>query len=261
MNYYGIKYLKYLLFAGHRRGHGIHSPFVFDLVSRVFRNKIDPLVVFKIENIRKRCISGSRVIPVTDLGAGSVKMKSGLRKVSDIVRYSSVPEKYGILLYRLASEFGRPHIIELGTSAGISTMYLASANPETPVYTVEGSPETAGIAAGNFALAGITNIEVFTGSFDDKLPGLITRNGRPGLVFIDGNHRKEATVRYFNILADLSGRDLVIVIDDIHSGKEMEEAWSVIKGHDKVTLTIDLYRMGIVFFREGLRRSGCIIRY
>jgi predicted O-methyltransferase YrrM len=256
-----LKYLIYLLFSKHRRGHGIHSPFVFDLVSRVFRNKIDPHVVLLIENIRKKNISCTRTISVADLGAGSSKMKGNLRKVSDIVRYSAVPRKYGILLSRLAGEFGRPAIFELGTSAGISTMYLASACPDAMVYSIEGCQATAEIARENFTMAGLSNINLINGSFHDKMTELKNLQVRPGLVFIDGNHRKEPTVRYFSEVADLSGKNSVVVIDDIHLSKEMEEAWGEIKNHEKVTLTVDIFRMGLVFFREGVTRYNYIIRY
>lgn len=261
MNWHRIRYLKYLLTSGHGRGHGIHSPFVFDLVTKVFRNKIDPSVVLKIENIRKKNLSGSRIITVKDLGAGSAKMKNSSRKVSDIVRYSSVPRKYGILLYNMAGRFGKPEIIELGTSAGISTMYLAAACPGSLVYTVEGSPETAEAARENFAEAGAENIRLLTASFDDVLPELAGKGISPGLVFIDGNHRKEPTLRYFNMIAVMSGTETVVIIDDIHSGGGMEEAWSEIKDHERVSVTADIFRMGIVFFREGIGRGHYIIRY
>jgi len=261
MNFFRIKYLRYLLFSRHRKGHGIHSPFVFDLVSRVFRNKTDHNVVLMIENIRNKNISGGRIISVNDPGAGSSRMKGNLRKVSDIVRYSAVPEKYGILLWRMAKEFGRHCIVELGTSAGISTMYLASGSGNSTVYTIEGCPATAEIAEANFKMAGIKNIKLLTGSFDDKLPELVEKQIRPGLVFIDGNHRKEPAVRYFGQIADISDRETVIIIDDIHSSGEMEEAWSVIKNHEKVSLTVDIFRMGFVFFREGINRFNYVIRY
>lgn len=261
MIFFRIKYLRYFLFARHRRGHGIHSPFVFDLVSRVFRNKTDPDVVLIIENIRKKNISGNRIITVLDLGAGSSKMKSSLRKVSDIVKYSAIPEKYGILLSRLAKEFGKPCMVELGTSAGISTMYLAAACPDSIVYSIEGCPATAEIARENFSLTGYRNISLLLGSFDEKLPELIKGNVRPGLVFIDGNHRKEPAVRYFSQLAEISDDRTVIIIDDIHCSDEMEEAWSVIKNHDKVTLTVDISRMGFVFFRGGVNHYNYVVRY
>ena len=101
-----VKYLKYILLSHHRRGHGIHSPFVFDLVSRVFRNKIDPDIVFTVEQARKKLIADKRTILIKDLGSRSELLKTNLKKVSDIARRSPVPLKYGVLLSNLAAEFG-----------------------------------------------------------------------------------------------------------------------------------------------------------
>jgi predicted O-methyltransferase YrrM len=256
-----IKYLGYLMFSGHRKGHGIHSPFVFDLVSRVMRNKIDQDIVLKIENMRKKNISDDRIISVQDLGGGSSRMKSSLRRVSDIAAYSAVPRKYGRLLSNMASEFGKPDIIELGTSLGISTMYMATASPGSVVHTIEGCPSTAEIAKENFEYAGINNVHLINGSFDDIIPELRKKSVKPGLVFIDGNHRKEPTLKYFEEMADLSDKNNVIIIDDIHISKEMEEAWTLIKKHKKATLTVDIFRMGFVFFREGMNRYNYVIKY
>jgi len=249
------------MFSGHRKGHGIHSPFVFDLVSRVMRNKIDQDIVLKIENMRKKNISDDRIISVQDLGGGSSRMKSSLRRVSDIAAYSAVPRKYGRLLSNMASEFGKPDIIELGTSLGISTMYMATASPGSVVHTIEGCPSTAEIAKENFEYAGINNVHLINGSFDDIIPELRKKSVKPGLVFIDGNHRKEPTLKYFEEMADLSDKNNVIIIDDIHISEEMEEAWTLIKKHKKVTLTVDIFRMGFVFFREGMNCYNYVIKY
>lgn len=242
-------------------GHGIHSPFVFSLVSKIFRNKISSDVVCKIETIRKRLISDHRVIEVKDYGYGSVMRKRNLRRVSEIARYSSVPAKYGKLLAGLSSEFGRNSIVEFGTSFGISTMYMAASNPCSVVYSMEGSPAISEIAELNFRDAGLTNIKLFTGSFENVLPEIEAENICPGLVFIDGNHRKEATVEYFNRLAELSDNNTVIVIDDIYYSPGMAEAWREIKQNMKVSFTVDIFRMGLVFFREGMTRFDYIIRY
>jgi predicted O-methyltransferase YrrM len=253
-------YLNYLLFSRHRRGYGIHSPFIFDLASRVFRNKTGNDIVLKIENIRKRCLSSGRIIKVLDLGAGSVNMKRDLRKVSDIARYSAVPKRYGILLSALAAEFGKPAIIEFGTSLGISTMYLASACPGSIVYTMEACTETSGIARENFKEAGLDNIHVMNGSFDSTLPELLKQSIRPGLVFIDGNHRRDSVLKYFNQMAEISDSKTVIILDDIHQSREMENAWNKIKEHKNVTTTVDIFRMGLVFFRGGMNRFDYVIK-
>lgn len=255
------RFIRYFLFAGHGQGHGIHSPFVFDLVYRVFRNKIEPDIVFTIEKIRKRLISDHRLITVNDLGAGSKRMKTNLRKVSDIARYSAVPMKYGIFLSNMSGAFGDTFILEFGTSLGISTMYMAASCPGATVVTMEGCSGVCGIASANFREAGLDNIRLLNGSFDDLLHGIKREKSVPGLVFIDGNHRREAVTAYFSHVVEMSGNDTVVVIDDINSSREMSDAWNEIKNHENVTLTIDIFRMGVVFFREGMTRLNYVIRY
>ncbi len=256
-----FKYLSYILLSRHKKGHGIHSPFVFDLVSRVFRNDIDPVSAAMIENIRKKMISDKRVIRILDLGKGSGSLNAYQRKVSAIGLHSPVTRKYGELLSRLAREFGKPLILELGTSLGISTMYLAASCPDSDVWTIEGCPETAAIAQENFNEANFRNIKLFKGPFDEVLPGIYAEGLRPGLVFIDGNHRREPVIKYFNQLAEHSDAGTVIIIDDIYHSAEMADAWKEIKKHPGVSVSIDIFRMGIVFFREGINRSDYIIRY
>lgn len=254
-------YLNYLLFSRHRKGYGIHSPFIFDLISRVFRNKTASDIVLNIETIRNRCLSSGRTIRVLDLGAGSEKMKGDFRKVSDIARYSAVPKKYGRLLSALSAEFGKPAVIEFGTSLGISTMYLASGCPDSVVYTMEASPETSEIAKENFKESQFENIRLINASFESTIPDLKNQQVKPGLVFIDGDHRSEPVLRYFNEMAELSDSRTVIVLDDIHQSAEMEDAWDQIKKHKSVAVTVDIFRMGLVFFRGGINRFDYVIRY
>jgi len=256
-----LRYLNYFVFSRHRNGHGIHSPFVFNLVSNIFRNKTRPDIVCSIEKIRNRLLDDTRLIQVTDLGAGSKKIKTSLRKVSDITRYSAVPRKYGILLSNMAEAFGKPFILEFGTSLGISTMYLAASCPDAGVITIEGCSETSMIASDNFREAGLKNIRLFNGSFDEILPEIKKEETSPGLVFIDGNHRKEPVINYFNQVAEMSDKNSVVIIDDINSSREMAEAWYEIKNHKNVTASIDVFRMGIVFFREGLNHFNYVVRY
>lgn len=254
-------YLIYLASSRHRRGHGIHSPFVFNLVSDVFRNKIGPDIVCSIEKTRESLLADSRTINVTDLGAGSKIMKSNLRKVSDIARYSSVPKKYGILLANLARTFGESGILEFGTSLGISTMYMAAHCPDAEIITMEGCPATSEIAADNFKKSKMNNITILTGSFDELLPELKLKAVSPGMVFIDGNHRREPVLKYFNEVAEMSGQESIVVIDDIHSSRAMSDTWNDIKRHEKVTASVDVFRMGMVFFRKGMARYDYTVRY
>lgn len=256
-----LKYLKYILLSRHARGYGIHSPFIYDLVSRVFRNRIDQSLISKIEQIRKKMKSDGRSIAVNDLGSKSDPGKEVIRKVSEIARHSSVTPKYGRLLSNMATEFGMPLIIELGTSLGISTLYLATSCVEATVITIEGCKETAALARQNFVETRLKNINILEGSFDDILARFPFQNNKPGLIFIDGDHRKEAVIRYFNLLMEISDNKTVFIIDDINYSKGMAEAWNELKYHKKVSVSVDIFRMGILFFREGINHNNYVIRY
>jgi len=253
------RYLVYKLFSRHRRGFGIHSPFVFDIVTRVFRNKIDPSIVCRIENIRKRMLSDKSKVNVTDYGAGG--NRNSLRKISEIAGKSSLPEKYCRIIASLAGEYGHGSIVELGTCLGISTLYLSFGSPSSTIHTAEGCPELAGYAAENFRTAGRENIRVYNKKFDDFIDDVEKEGLRPGMVFIDGDHRPESLLRYYNKIRKCCREDGVIVIDDIHADAGMSRAWEEIKNTETVNVTIDINRMGIVFLRGGIAGRDYIIRY
>jgi len=256
-----FNYLNYKILSRHRRGHGIHSPFVYNLITQVFRNKIDPVVVSNIENLRKEMLADNEVIKVTDYGSGSKHFKDGMRKISSIVKHSSVPEKYGKLLYKLAGEYGGQDIIELGTSLGISALYMAAGARGSTVHTIEGCPSVSRIARMNFEKAGFDNIKLYNGKFDEIISELKEKDITPGLVFIDGDHRKDALLKYFDTLSNMCHEKSVVVIDDIHRSAEMASGWEEIKKMKKVSITIDIHRMGIAFFRKGIAKFDYIIRY
>ena len=255
------KYLRYILLSKHSKGHGIHSPFIYDLVSRVFRNKIDRNIVITVEAIRQKMRNDQRTLTINDLGAGSAGMKKKVRTISEIARWSPVPARYGLLLSRMASEFGQNGITELGTSLGISTMYMALACPNTTVDTIEGCNETANIAKENIDAAEIKNVVVHTGSFEQVLPVLFNENNKPGLIFIDGDHRKEPVLKYFNKIAEYADNNTVVIIDDIYYSEGMTEAWEEIKSICNISFSVDVFRMGIVFFRKGAVHTDYIVRY
>jgi predicted O-methyltransferase YrrM len=255
------RYLKYILLSMNRKGHGIHSPFIFHLVSEVFRNKIDPDIVCSIEKVRKKMFSDQRSIIIEDLCSGSEFLKTDLRKVSYLARNSHLPVKYGVFLSNMAAEFGEALIIEFGTSLGISTLYMASSCTGATVKTFEVSPAVADIAIGNFNGEGRKNIEVYTGSNDKVLSDILKSNITPGLIFIGGIHPKEAIINYFSKVTEIADSKTVIIIENIYGSRGAEEAWNEIKQFKRVSVTVDIFRMGIVFFREGINHHNYIIRY
>jgi len=243
-----LKYLKYF-FTAKRRGYGVHSPFAYQLAIKMSKDKKKIIKYTKIENLRKSLLKSKEQIEVSDFGAGSKKMLDNKRRVSQIVKYSATPPKYGRFLSILVNLFLPKTILEIGTSAGIGTLYLSSGNPSAKVYTLEGCPQTAKIAENNFSNFS-KNIEIIVGEFDKTLLATLNKIGKLDFVFIDGNHRKEATIKYFEAILPFCNNDTVIVFDDISWTSEMQEAWHEIKQHEKTKLAINIFKMGVIFLRK-----------
>jgi predicted O-methyltransferase YrrM len=215
-----------------------------------------------IEALRSKLLKDQTVLQVNDLGAGSMVNKSNARTIASICRNTSKSKKLALLLHRIVRKYQPATILELGTSLGISTAYLAQANASAKVITCEGSESVATIARRNFADLGISNIEIREGNFDDLIPGIIGELSSIDLIFIDGNHREEPTLRYFNWLLNATGPNTIMIFDDIHWSRGMDRAWEKIKGDHRVRMTIDLFFVGIVLFREEFKvKQDFIIRY
>jgi len=201
------------------------------------------------------------LVKIRDFGAGFEGKKYVEKKVSFIASHSCKSQKYSRLLHRLASYFRPSVILELGTSVGVSGMYLASAVPDSEMTTMEGCENTALIAKSNFIEAGLRNVRVETGDFDSLLPAYLSESRPLDLVFIDGNHRMEPLLRYFNACVGKAHANSCFVIDDINWSDEMKEAWNVILKHPKVYVTIDLFMLGLVFFNSDHSKQNFTIRF
>lgn len=201
----------------------------------------------------------TRQIDVLDLGAGSKKLSSSKRQIKDIAKLSVKKAKYAEVLFRLIEKMNIEVTIEMGTSLGITSGYLAHANKKGKVITLEGCSETLKIAQDNFTELALKNVKIVAGNFDDTFLNVLKENPNVGLVFIDGNHTKEATLRYFNMVKDLGNQDVILVFDDIHWSSGMEEAWMEIKKDAQVTVSVDLFEMGIVFFSEYSKKGDYFI--
>jgi predicted O-methyltransferase YrrM len=218
-------------------------------MNEVVNNRASFYCFEEIENVRGSLLSNDKEIEVTDFGAGSKVFKSNRRKINAIAKYSLKEEKYGQLIFRLINFVGANTILELGTSLGVTTMYMAKANSKANVFTIEGCNKIASIAQNNFSKLSIHNIDVRTGNIDEELPKLLSEIDRVDVALVDGNHTEEATVRYFELLLTKSIKKSVLVFDDIYWSKEMNNAWQYIKQHERVTHSIDLFDLGIVFLK------------
>lgn len=250
-----VKYLRYYLTASNSKGHGMHSPFVFEFITKVLNDKTTYPAYQKVENLRQQLLQDQSVLTVEDYGAGSTIHKTNQRTIASIAKNAAKPAKYGQLLYRMIKYYQPPTILELGTSLGITTSYLSLAKPDAELITMEGATAIAEAARQNFQTLNLQNIIIQEGNFDHTLKNAISQQSTINFAFIDGNHRREPTERYFSQLLPATNNDSILIFDDIHWSREMEQAWDTIKQHPSVRCTIDLFFIGIVLFRQEFKEK------
>lgn len=274
MNLYpAAAYLRHLLTARSTAGHGVHSPYVYDLLTKVVRSRTDVKIVSQVESLRREMLSDKRSIMVTDLGAGSVTRAGGERRVSEIAGTAALPAREAGLLARMVAALtgsasqdtgsasrGTGIILELGTSLGISTLALALAAPTRRVITVEGCPSLAAIARENLRKHGASNAEIMTMEFSTALERLKGDGMTVSFAFIDGNHKGSALTEYVSKIAAM-GEEMIIVADDIRLTKEMFLTWKSIAASGIAPVTMETLRLGIFFLKHSITPGRYRIRY
>jgi predicted O-methyltransferase YrrM len=242
------KYLHYYLTAHNSKGHGVHSPFVFQFILHVLNNRSGYVPPVEMEQLRNALLHDQRILEIEDFGAGSRVARQKKRRVSELAKSAPKSKKYAQLLFRLVKHYQPKTILELGTSLGVTTSYLSAASPAANITTIEGSKAIAGVAAENFHRLYLENVRLQVGNFDELLPSVVQELSSIDLAYIDGNHRYQPTVNYFQQLLPALHNDSILVFDDIHWSAEMEKAWEEIKQHPAVLCTVDVFFLGFVFF-------------
>lgn len=253
-------YLKFIWNS--TNAHGVHSPFVFQLVQKCFYDKTNYPEYQILDNYRNSLLQNKNTIEVTDFGAGSRVFKSNTRAINQIAKNAGISTERAKLLFRIVNYFQPKSILEIGTSLGLATAALAL-NDFSEVTTLEGCPNTMAMAK--------NQLQLQLPKFSKKINFINTefssylKNGEPTtdnrqLIFFDGNHSKQATLDYFDLLLPTIDNKTVWIFDDIHWSEEMEEAWEVIKKHPKVKVTVDTFQWGFVFFRSEQVKEDFIVR-
>jgi len=251
-------YLKFLWYS--KNEHAVHSPFVFNLLTKCFYDKkIKPEYAI-LKKYRKSLLENKNFIDVTDFGAGSKVFKSNRRQISKIAQTAGISPRRAELLFRVTNYFQPATILEIGTSLGLATSALALGNPKAKVVTIEGCPNTANVAQNQLAEFDCNNVESVISEFESFLISENIQATNYNLIYFDGNHSKKATLAYFELLLPTTDNDSIWILDDIHWSEDMEEAWKTIKKHPKVKVTIDTFQWGFVFFRHEQEKEHFIIR-
>jgi predicted O-methyltransferase YrrM len=245
--------LMFRYYASARTVYDAHSPFFYNFIKEVLDTEKVYYVHEDIENLRQKLSRINKEVEFKELGAGSKIDNSTHRNVKDIARNSATSSKDGKILFNLVIGQQPETILELGTSLGIGTAYLASAAKSAQVFTIEGDPASAYIAQRNFDLLGLKNIHLKEGAFDDVLHDLIPSISPIDLVYVDGDHTYESTIRYFDLLKDKMSHQGVIVLDDIRWSSGMFRAWLKLKNDAKVRASINTYSKGFLFFSPQIK--------
>lgn len=235
--------------------HSIHSPFFFDFYNKVIKkdDQNDP-AFSAIEEIRQKLLKNTSEVTINDLGAKSPHFKMVNRSLSKITETSLSPANYCRLYHRIIDYTNASQVLELGTSMGITTLYLALKNT-VHVTTFEGNPAMINVALTHFEYFNTKNIDLIEGNIDDELADFLLKPTKFDMVLMDANHRYEPTIRYFNLLSRRMADKGVIIIDDINYSEEMNQAWKELSNHQLVYGSLDLFRCGVLFFDPALNRQ------
>jgi predicted O-methyltransferase YrrM len=250
-------YLKFLWNSSN--AHGVHSPFVFDLVRKCFYETKKYSEYKTLKKYRDSLLENKNTIEVTDFGSGSRVFKSNIRAINQIAKNAGVSSKNARLLFRIVRYFQPENVLEIGTSLGLATSALTLGNSKAKITTLEGCPQTAKVAQQHFQDFNFSVTSVVT-KFEAYLESENIQSATYDLIYFDGNHSKEATLHYFEALLPTITNETVWIFDDIHWSSGMQEAWETIKKHPKVTVTIDTFQWGLVFFRKEQEKEHFILR-
>lgn len=254
-----LAYLRYLLKAKHKGGHGIHSPFCYYFITEILEANHPYYAYEELNKLRKNLKKDNTILEIQDHGAGPKNHKAS--SVKKILTNSVLSKKQGELLFRIAEVFNVKRILELGTSLGLSSSYLAKANSEAVVISIEGCPTLAQFAQTVHLENGINNVTVVNALFDDVLDQMLQTEGPFDLIYVDGNHTYEATLRYVKTILQFSSKKIVIILDDIHWSLEMEQMWEKVILMDEIRLSLDLFHLGILFLNPQLQKEHFVVRF
>lgn len=256
-----LRFIRYYFRA--KTKYNVHSPFVFDFVQHVLEDDRLFYAFSETEAYRNWLKANTTEVEITDFGAGSQVNSGNMRTLSSLVKHSANGPYACRLFFRIVQHYKPETLLELGTSLGISTAYQAKAALDSKMITIEGCSRIATHAARTFSFLGVDNVQILQGQFDEMLPVAFQRLKKLDYVFVDGNHRKEPTLRYFEQCLAYAHEGSVFVFDDIHWSDGMESAWEEIKAHPRVKVTLDLFFFGVVFFRkeQQVKEHFTLIRY
>jgi len=218
----------------------------------------DEIALMKnFELLRRNTNDSAEVLEMNDYGAVNRKLSAVKeqgnepvrvsRKLGKLNRMATKPAAWTRFFYSIVKELKPSLCLELGTCTGFTSMYIGAAMKETStqLITIEGDRTLSALAHIAFEKLRLKNIKQFTGSFDTVLPKILEPATTFDFVFVDGNHREEPTVRYFDMLSPHVRSGGIMIFDDIIWSKGMRNAWQRISSSEKILFSVNLIQIGI----------------
>ncbi len=247
-------YLEYWLVKEDK--YSLQSPFLFKINEGLFnflseRKGSD----LDIEDIRVRLLNSKRKIRVDDFGAGSKKVNTQIRRISDVTKYSTSSRKFAQLYQYFCQLTPAKIVLELGTCMGLTSRYLSRITLGT-TYTLEGSEEIRAVAMES---APISNLNFIHGKISETLTEILLEVDKVDFALIDANHTYQGTMdAYYQIRKKVLSTS-ILAIGDIHWSSEMETAWNEIISQEEVKLSLDFFECGIIFFESPIPKNHFVL--
>lgn len=210
--------LKILYKIRHHRGHGIHSPFVFNLITKVIEEKTPYHIYDDIELILK----------------GMPLKQNELNKTNK-------------LLFKLVNYFGSKRVLEIGSGYGINSLCLTAPSKDIKCISIEYSEKKYSLATEIYKKWDRKISLVST----TELPEITEKQD---CIFIDLSNCNNLPPNLNQYLSRLSYNKTFIIIKGIRTNKRHQMLWKSIKDMESRTVALDLFNIGIVFFDTSLYR-------
>lgn len=256
-----FRILEFIRFFFNSKSHfSVHSPFLFDFIE-IFSKKADSQKELAfIFSYKKKIVSNCESIEIHDFGTGKRSNNTYITSIKKQAKRSLKNDSDIIILYNIVNKIKPKNILELGTSFGVSTLTMSIANPNCSIKTFEGCPNISKKAEALFKEAKVSNIQIVVGNINTTLYDAKQVSEPFDLVFIDANHTYVDTLKYFFHIKTLLNKNSLIIFDDIHWSKEMNKAWKSIIEDTDITLSVETWNFGFVFFNNDLSKQHFILR-
>lgn len=240
--------------------HSLHSPFIFDLYTGSILDRRPAAELSAVEKLRAKLLEDQTSIRITDLGTGSLQGNDKLTTLGNLAQKSHNPQ-VSRLLFNLARAYRPKNILELGTNLGLSTLHMAAGAPQAAITSLEGCPKLCEYARRHFEQLGASTVQILPGPIEENLKPFLSASAPLDMIFLDANHRYQPTMNYFNHCLERVHDGSVVIVDDIHWSEEMSRAWRDIRCHQKISISVDLFKVGLLFFDQKLKRNHYILQY